>query len=85
MTDKREVPHGSLEEAQVGESVIYGLLWGILTGAGGAIRESFNYLGADVHRTGEEGRGTGVLFDGLTVKMASGDYRITVERTAVRS
>lgn len=79
MSDRRHIPAGSREEAQMAESVLYGLLWGLLMATERLIREQFNYLGADISTT-EEGERTGVYYDGLTIHMASGDYEVTIRR-----
>lgn len=81
MSDKRLVPPGSREEAQIAESVLYGVLWQMLNNFGPLIRETIAFQHADVHPTGEPD--SGVVYDGLTIQMASGDYDVKITRTKV--
>lgn len=74
--DRRVIQSGSREEAQIAESVIYGLLWQILANFGPLIREQFNYKDVRVGTTGDPV----VPFDGLTIVMASGEYEVTVKQ-----
>lgn len=75
---RRKIPPGSDWEARSGESIIYGLIHAILVGFGDLVSEKFNYLGHEIHQSDEDI--PGLVFDGLTIKMASGDYKVTVER-----
>jgi hypothetical protein len=80
VAERRRVPERSAWEEQVACSILYGLLHGLLIANGPLIAEQFNYLGTDISQN-DEGI-PGLHFDGLVVHMASGDYRVTVERVS---
>ena len=84
MSAKRQVPAGSREEAQIAESILYGLLHGLLTVNGPLIAERFAYEGVELIQTSPADRAAGVVFEGLTIHMASGDYDVVVTRRRAR-
>lgn len=77
MDARRTIPPGSREEAQIAESIIYGLLWQVLVNLGPLLRTQFSFKDARVAATGDPI----VPFNGLTIVMASGEYEITVKQT----
>lgn len=79
MSERRQIPPESREEAQVGESLLYGVLWGLLSANAALIQERMNYLGTEVTPSGEPDA-SAVKFSGLTIHMASGAYRVTITR-----
>jgi len=81
MSDEpRRIPPGSREEAQIAESILYGLLWGLLMTNEHLIRERFHYEGAEILNAHEADQAVGVIYDGLRIRMATGSYRVRIER-----
>jgi len=80
MTDeKRRVPDGSREEAQITESLLTGVLWGLVMANEAIIAGPFKYLGCEIVPAGEP-EGSAVVYRSLVVRMGSGDYEVTVKQ-----
>jgi hypothetical protein len=80
----RTITPGSREEAHVAESILYGLLGAMVEQMKPLLQTQFSLRGATLHRA-EEHSESPVIFDGLTIHMASGDYRVTIEQEKVRA
>lgn len=77
---RRQVPPGSREEAQMAASLIYGMLYSLLMGFGDLIKEKFNYQGVELIPGDEADKRANIHFTGVRIRMASGSYRVIVER-----
>lgn len=77
---KRVVQPGSNEEEDIAASVLYGLIGGIFYSHDALIRDLFNYEDVEVVRGTPEEKASGKHFTGLKIRMASGTYRVKIER-----
>lgn len=71
---------GSEHEARVAASILYGMIAATFHLCDGEIREQFNYDGLSVEQLGPAANLPGVIYTGLRLRMASGTYRVRIER-----